>query len=86
MGGERWKAGCARGLHGLLVICERTRCISSAIDSYKRVKGRSHTVERRISMHPHKSHATLTCHRYTCADLVFHAVAMGSQFHPFVSS
>ena len=26
--------------------------------SYKRVKGRSHTVETRISMHPHKPHAT----------------------------
>ena len=26
--------------------------------SYKRVKGRSHTVEKRISMHPHKPHAT----------------------------
>ena len=26
--------------------------------SYKRVKGRSHTAEKRISMHPHKPHAT----------------------------
>ena len=26
--------------------------------SYKRVKGRSHTVEKRISMHLHKSHTT----------------------------
>ena len=25
---------------------------------YKRVKGRSHTAEKRISMHPHKPHAT----------------------------
>ena len=26
--------------------------------SYKRVKGRSHTVEKRLNMHPHKPHAT----------------------------
>ena len=26
--------------------------------SYKRVKGRGHTAEKRISMHPHKPHAT----------------------------
>ena len=27
-------------------------------DSYKRVKGRSHTVDKRISLHPHKPHST----------------------------
>ena len=27
-------------------------------NGYKRVKGRSHTVEKRISMHPHNPHAT----------------------------
>ena len=26
--------------------------------SYKRVKGRNHTVEKQLSMHPHKPHAT----------------------------
>ena len=28
------------------------------IGSYKRVKGRSHTAEKRISMHPHRPNAT----------------------------
>ena len=27
--------------------------------SYKRVKGRSHAVGKRISMHPHKPHASI---------------------------
>ena len=34
-------------------------------DSYKRVKGRSHTVEERISMHPHKPHATSQPSRFS---------------------
>ena len=33
--------------------------------SYKRVKGRSHTAEKRISMHPHKPHATSQPSRLT---------------------
>ena len=33
--------------------------------SYKRVKGRSHTVEKRISMHPHKPHATSQPSRFS---------------------
>ena len=32
---------------------------------YKRVKGRSHTVEKRISMHPHKPHATSQPSRFS---------------------
>ena len=34
----------------------RTNVVTSCC--YKRVKGRSHTVEKRISMLPHKPHAT----------------------------
>ena len=33
--------------------------------SYKRVKGRSHTVEKRISMLPHKPHATIQPSRFS---------------------
>ena len=29
-----------------------------SLGSYKRVKRRSHTVEKRLNMHPHKPHAT----------------------------
>ena len=35
------------------VCCNDWQCVS-----YKRVKGRSHTVEKGVSMHPHKPHAT----------------------------
>ena len=38
--------------HGMRVACRHSH------SSYKRVKGRSHTLEKRISMHPHKLHAT----------------------------
>ena len=34
-------------------------------DCYKRVKGRNHTVEKRISMHPHKPHATSQSSRFS---------------------
>ena len=40
---------------GLLVACFYD-CVLDC--SYKRVKGRFHTVERRISTNPHKPHAT----------------------------
>ena len=33
--------------------------------SYKRVNGRSHTVEKRLSMHPHKPHATSQPSRFS---------------------
>ena len=40
--------GCSHDAHGThLKFC-----------SYKRVKGRSHPVEKRPNMHPHKPHAT----------------------------
>ena len=32
--------------------------VGTRISSYKRLKGRSHTVEKQLNMHPHKPHAT----------------------------
>ena len=39
--------------------------LRSKTGSYKRVKGRSHPVEKRISMHPHKPHATSQPSRFS---------------------
>ena len=40
-------------------------CMDIVNSSYKRVKGRSHTAEKRISMHPHKPHATSQPSRFS---------------------
>ena len=37
----------------------------TSMGSYKRVKGRSHTVEKRIRMHPHKPNATSQPSRFS---------------------
>ena len=47
---------------GLLMTGE---FVCASLCSYKRVKGRSHTVEKRISMLPHKPHATSQPSRFS---------------------
>ena len=55
-----------RGTHAGACVSRHTgymgglpqNCNTSAPGSFKRVKGRSHPVEKRPNMHPHKPHAT----------------------------
>ena len=53
--GLRWWAGSTGLIFGI-DFWDRVFILHKS--SYKRVKGRSHTAEKRFSMHPHKPHAT----------------------------
>ena len=53
---------------GVLQRCQNSTCATghaTLCTSYKKVKGRSHTVDKRISMHPHKPHATSQPSRFS---------------------
>ena len=47
------------------MVSSHILCAGKDTNSYKRVKGRSHTAEKRISMHPHKPHATSQPSRFS---------------------